>query len=232
MYCARCGAKVPDDAKFCTECGSTIIPGYDPGHTGGDNAADDNMRGEYGSDPYGTEYGNETGNEGRGYQYTPIDPSLFGRTAARPMAWYKFLIYFSLWAGAVINFVQGVGFITGKIYDYISKIDNASAAAYEQFPALKTVDIIAGIAFIAFAVFVVYVRFRLAGFKKNGPNMLLVSYVALGVISLAYFFASSAIVGSSKQETTSTIIGTVLGIAILFIANKIYFDKRKDLFVN
>ncbi len=29
MYCNKCGSKVRDEAKFCTECGSSIINNQD-----------------------------------------------------------------------------------------------------------------------------------------------------------------------------------------------------------
>ena len=29
MFCTKCGAKIPDDAKFCKSCGKEVIPSID-----------------------------------------------------------------------------------------------------------------------------------------------------------------------------------------------------------
>jgi len=30
VYCSKCGAKNPDDAKVCTQCGTLLHPGVEP----------------------------------------------------------------------------------------------------------------------------------------------------------------------------------------------------------
>ncbi len=69
-------------------------------------------------------------------------------TAAYGMKWHNFLVYFSLWAGAVLNFVMG------------------AACLFEGAPLY-------GLVLIGAAAYAIYSRFQLASFKKNAYKHLL-----------------------------------------------------------
>lgn len=141
-----------------------------------------------------------------------------------PMKWYKFLIYFELFGGAVINFVDGVNYCTGNIY---TRRGLTAAQVYGLFgSALKVADIGFGIAMIALAAFGIYTRFRLAKFKKNGPVCLYLAYVFSLVFGLVYGIVVSGIIGTNSLNIVS-MIPTI----VLLICNYIYFNKRKELFV-
>ena len=141
------------------------------------------------------------------------------------MKWYKFLIYFSLFAGAVINVASGIPFLNGSIYGGYA--DNV----YSVFPALKTVDVMYGIVALATAVLCIVARFALAKYKKNGPALLLSIYAIGIVVSIVYFIAVKSIVTDIDLDTSS-IVSSLVSSVVMIIINKIYFDKRKHLFVN
>lgn len=84
------------------------------------------------------------------------------------MKWHNFLIYFALWAGAIVNIVIGLGLI------------GRASSAYYGGGTLTLV----GIALIAEGIFSIYIRFRLAGYYSNGPTLLVVNYVINAVVSL------------------------------------------------
>jgi len=69
-------------------------------------------------------------------------------TAAYGLKWHNFLVYFSLWAGAVLNFIMGIACMAEGAHLY-------------------------GLALIVAAFYGVYTRFRLANFKKNAYKHLL-----------------------------------------------------------
>jgi len=141
-----------------------------------------------------------------------------------PMKWYKFLIYFSLFASAVVNTVMGVATIFGKHYsDFADQV-------YAAFPALKPVDIVMGVFTIAFGAYALYVRNRLAGYYRNGPSVIAAMYIASAAASFIYVFICSIIIGQSAF--TPDIIFRTIGDIIMIIANIIYFNKRRHLFVN
>jgi len=146
------------------------------------------------------------------------------------MAWFRFLIFFSLWASAFSNVVLAVMYLTGAIYDL--EFMGMADAVYAEYPSMRALDVAFAIAAVGIAVFSVYTRFRLAGFKKNGPQTLAVLYILSCAVSVLYAFVSSAMIGELSASDLSSLSVNVLVTAILVAANRIYFDKRKHLFVN
>ena len=148
---------------------------------------------------------------------TPTQPDM-------PMGWHKFLIYFSLWAGAVVNLINGFQLLTGAQYE-----DNADWI-YSMYGGLRGVDMLFGAAILALAAACIYVRFQLAGYKRNAPNLLMYLYVANVVVTLAYPLLVSMTTPLSFGEVFSatSLVGPV---AFIFI-NKTYYEKRMHLFVN
>ena len=75
------------------------------------------------------------------------------------MAWYKFLIYFALFAGAVINLLYGINYISGEIYFVETNGEVSAEQVYAYYGnALQTIDIIYGIFLITFSIFAIVVR--------------------------------------------------------------------------
>lgn len=199
MFCSNCGKELPDSIAFCTNCGAKL-----------NNANNINTQVRA---PWTQ-------------QYNPVPPSQLIQTQPE-MKWYKFLICFSLFAGAVLNLVSGILSFVGGNY-MIYGLDPETV--YSTFDGLKILDIGYGIVYIAFVPFALYVRFALAGYKKDAPNMYHIYNIAGAFISVSYSLFSSIIMGGDISETIGQIVGNIAG-QILFIAlNIIYFNKRKHLF--
>ena len=150
----------------------------------------------------------------------------------RPLKWHKFLIYFSLWASAVFVFMKGANLIALGIF-------GDTDPQVPEPTSLKVLDIAYGVIYIALAVYHIYTRYQLARFKKGAPKHLLILYVIISVIELAYlplmFIAADIPVSALFIEPAKyigTILGTIIGTWILCALNKIYYDKRKELFIN
>lgn len=145
-----------------------------------------------------------------------------------PMGWFKFLIYFSLFASAVLNVLNGFQMLTGSHYG------GEKDLVYQVFDGLQMVDFVIGIASLAIAAFAVYTRMRLAGYHRNGPMLLSWLYIASAVVGVAYIAGLYVVVPEIVTESldlTSTISSTVVSIAMVFV-NRQYFKKRAHLFVN
>ena len=148
-------------------------------------------------------------------------------TPELPMNWYKFLIYFGLFASGVLNVINGILMLTGGHYN------GAAEFVYSVFDGLQVLDILVGLMSIGCGAFAIYTRFRLSGFCKNGPAMLTYVYIAGAVVSVVYLFGLMLIMEEAFElvDISSYIGSLAISVAMIF-ANKAYFDKRKHLFDN
>ena len=93
-----------------------------------------------------------------------------------------------------------------------------------------------GVLLLAMAAFAIYVRMQLAGFKVSGPKMLYILYGASAVIQVIYtiivYFTISKYGNPGELINLSTTFSSVAISIVMIVVNKIYFDKRRDLFVN
>lgn len=143
------------------------------------------------------------------------------------MNWFKFLIYFGLFAGAVLNVITGIQMLTGAQYDGYEDL------VYAVFDGLQTVDVLVGIALLALAAFGIYARMRLAGYYQNGPKLLTYVYAGSVVISLLYIIGVNIVLGDAAEDLDiSSMVTSMVMSAVMIFANKTYFKKRESLFVN
>lgn len=139
--------------------------------------------------------------------------------------WYKALIYAILFLSAIANLINSIKYFTGIIYG-----DQATAkSVYEQFAALKPLDILTGCVLLGIAVLAIVTRFALAKFKKSGPPLLYAVYLSNIIYTIVYAVAASAITKTFLLNY-STVFSVIVSIVMLF-ANYKYFTKRKELFV-
>ena len=95
MQCPKCRAAMPNGAKYCTECGTKlpVQPDSVP------NVPQPSIQ------------------EAPAYEAQPVMTEAPPAQELQPceMKWYKFLIYFALWAGAIVNLIDSLQFFTGSI---------------------------------------------------------------------------------------------------------------------
>lgn len=203
MFCRYCGKEIPEGGQFCLSCGKEV------------NTAE--------------VLSAETSAEGM--------PAAVQINAAQNyhMAWFKFIIYFQLFANAVVMLYNAAAGVFGLAYG-----DDAEFI-YAAFPMLKAVDVIYGIICLAFVVMAILIRQRLAHYKKNAPVWYLGYVGAVMAAGLIYTFAGTAafniavagvLMESGTAKIIGTVLGTVIGAAVYFPLNYVYFKKRKELFIN
>lgn len=222
-HCAYCGAAIEPGAQFCLNCGSAVPA----------EAAQPVAQQPYLQQPPQQNY----------YQqpYTPQPPQQnyyqqpqYGsplNQAGMPMNWFKFIIYFQLFASCVLNVISGFVVLTGSHYG------GDAEAVYRIFSGLQTADILYGLMLLGIAVFAIVVRTRLAKFSSNGPKMYLGFLGASIVIPIIYLVAANMAISESywgryvELDYTSPSVNIATSV-ILLCCNVAYFNKRKHLFVN
>ena len=145
------------------------------------------------------------------------------------MKWHKFLIYFSLWLSAVVNSVNAIRAFNGSIYGSSSRAE----LVYLAYPGMKAITLIYGVALLGLAVLAIATRFALAGYKANGPRLLIILYILNLVVGLGFLILASMVshIPFSNLADASTWASIIISI-IMIAANKTYYDKRDSLFVN
>ena len=139
-----------------------------------------------------------------------------------PMKWHNFLIYFALWAGAVLN-------IVGAFSTYAQN----NALLYDIYGKLRSVDIMYIAASVILAVFIIYTRFQLAGLKATAPGKLTWCYILSIIVTLGYLLGVSAATGIRLAELNiGSTIASVISSIVMMIVNNIYYGKREHMFLN
>ena len=142
-----------------------------------------------------------------------------------PMKWHKFLIYFGLWASALIEVVNGVQLLNGSIYE------GQADAVYQYYAGLESADKIFGILMIAIGAFGIYTRFQLAGFKKGAPGKLVMNYILGSIVPAGYLLVVSGIAKVSINEVASpAITSTIVSCIVFTFICRTYYGKRAHLF--
>ncbi len=146
-----------------------------------------------------------------------------------PLKWYKFIIYFQLFAGGVINIISAFNYLSGNSYGINTE------KIYSVYQGLDLLDKIWGFLSVIMGVYCFKVRQDLAKFKTNGPknylNILRINCYG----SLIYKLLVLITLYSYWDPTTraSSLLSYVISFAIglIFISlNKTYFGKRQFLF--
>ena len=220
MQCPNCGNLLAEGSRFCPYCGSILEKSAGETQNEAFSDSDETLsvpdrQSSYGGwDPYGREP----------LSTKPDDPL----NDPRGMKWFKFIIYFQLFASAVMNGYNAFQLFSGNQYEGTAK------TVYFLYPGLKTADTIYGFVVLGLAALAIFVRFRLAQFRKDGPVLYYALMVADVLSALLYLFLASSATGLPLDQALqdSSILATLAGAGIMLIVNMIYFGRRKDLFIN
>ena len=216
MYCRFCGTKIPDNVKFCPECGANLapVPSAAPEESAPAAPAAPEIPTPFDPTPY----------DPAPYSADSFASADVAAAPQRGMKWFKFIIYFQLWAGMLVNLVTAGKYFTGAYYE-----GNAEMV-YRFFPALQPLDIVMGVVCLALAVYAVGVQRALAKFRAKGPMMYYLMYIVNTAVTVLYLIIGSIIIGQSAF--TAEVAGSIIGSIVMLFVNIPYFNNRKHLFVN
>ncbi|MBQ3706480.1 MAG: zinc ribbon domain-containing protein [Clostridia bacterium] len=188
MFCPRCSKEIEDGSRFCNHCGYEIVPEAnsvkepEPREA---SAAEEEQEPIVSHSALESQYG---------------------------LKWYKFLIWFDIWATALTNLVATVAYFT--VFN----------------PSMRVTMWFSVIVCVLNAVYLLFVRQALARWKTYGPRLYLISFVIPLVrrvltIVVANIEGGSALLALNRTDFTNLILNVVL-----FIVNFIYFRNRAPLF--
>lgn len=208
MFCTNCGAGNEEGIKFCTNCGAPLTPQENSNQSPVQSDFSPNQQ------PY-------TAPVQPGY-----DPNMMAYAASvqpkEKLGWAKFLGYFALWLGAVINLASGISAMTGGQYE------GQADLVYSVFSSLKGIDTIYGLLCIVVAVIDVIAAVCIIKRKKLAIIMVPVIYGLSSIMVLGYSIVVSGIIGNSSVVTSSIL--NIAVSAVMCVVNFIYFNNRKNIF--
>ena len=216
MYCRFCGTKIPDNVKFCPECGANLapVPSAAPEESAPAAPAAPEIPTPFDPTPY----------DPAPYSADSFASADVAAAPQRGMKWFKFIIYFQLWASMLVNLVTAGKYLTGAYYE------GSAEMVYDFFPALQPLDIVMGVVCLALAVYAVVVQRALAKFRAKGPMMYYLMYIVNTAVTVLYLIIGSIIIGQSAF--TAEVAGSIIGSIVMLFVNIPYFNNRKHLFVN
>lgn len=195
MICPYCNAEIRNDSEQCRFCGAEMAVQKENTVSSGENQSASACGQPVISENAKSEIG---------------------------MKWFKFLIYFVLFADAAMKAFNGISNLTGGI---------SRGEMYADYSILKPIDIIFGIFSFVLAACCIFTRFQLAEFKKNSYKMFYVLQI-IQILSVYAYEAAYLIVAGINMSTVKDIVISISVTAVYIILNAIYFDRRRHLFIN
>ncbi len=145
------------------------------------------------------------------------------------MKWYKFLIYFLLYANFVTYLFDGFIYLFGDKINFLSELF-ADTLFTGKF---RIIGIIYAVVLITLSVISLYVRNGLAKFKVSAPKNFIIFDIITSVISTVVTLLSMILVeNAGLSDWLPELLGSLLGSTAIIMCNITYFRKRKHLFIN
>ena len=157
-----------------------------------------------------------------GELFAPLDTQITMAAESRgvQMKWQKAIVVL-IYLGVLSSLLTAIRYLTGGIYD------GSASSVYAMWPAQRIIDILYGLFALCYAAAMLYTRMLLAKYKADGPKLFLFLLLVNAGASVIWALLAGIITGVGDW---SSVIGTVAGVAVAFVLNKTYYEKRMFLF--
>lgn len=145
-----------------------------------------------------------------------------------PMKWHKFLIYFALWAGAILNGISGIQMLSNAL-----RPNSLMWGLYGLSTGLRAFYIVSGVFSFGLGVFQICTRMSLARLSRRGPRMAVWNYALSFILNALLILFASVLFGMPINALMDWSMWLILieG-ALMTWANQVYYRKRAAMFVN
>ena len=151
------------------------------------------------------------------------------RKPQKPMKWYKFLVSFLLPISIFMNIIDGFDMITNPD---VTSMD-ISGLGEVSTKALEKVNIFSGVCMLIIALFMIYALRTLKRFGKDSLNCVRAIYISNALVNVANAYMMYKILGEQALSAVSILVFASIVTAIFMcVVNTIYFNNRKDIFIN
>jgi hypothetical protein len=201
--CSKCGAPLADTDRFCTNC---CAPVETPAPA---EAPEVHIP-----------------------EQAPVETRPAEKTAPaeRPMKWYKFVIYVQLFLSALLQAYNAYSYGSGMVWNTES---TTRQMIYQLVPEINAIDIAYGILCGLLALLAIYVRQQLAARRRKAPQLYLIYLLLDPAFSILYYVLICTFAKLDFFEIVGTRFwGLLIGTAVVFWLNRIYFRKRQEFFRN
>lgn len=140
-----------------------------------------------------------------------------------PMKWYRFAVYFQLFAYAIVYVVQGITHLQGLMHGF-----GTAEALYRQYPTLKQVELVIAVLGFGIAILSIISRQLLWHFHPKAPKVYLLVMALAGLYHFIYDGLASLVIG--LPIFTVYDIGGLISTVVIVLACRGYFANRSDLF--
>lgn len=209
MRCPYCGQELEGRGKYCKNCGAPIQREEEP------------RRQEPAVSPYGA---HQEPTPAAAPQRSAVHP------AEHPMKWFKFQIYFLMFVSALGMLNSGLALVADAVYTLFNGLDTV------WIVVMCILNLAVGLLSLGCAALWIYTRSRLARFCKDGPTLLTKTYLLEIVIAVLSSLGAMLILAGagidSELDLVGDMVSAVVGALIMIFAQKTYFSKRADLFIN
>lgn len=145
-----------------------------------------------------------------------------------PMKWHKFLIYFALWAGAILNGISGIQMLSNALNP-----NSLMWGLRGLSTGLRAFYIVSGVFSFGLGVFQICTRMSLARLSRRGPRMAVWNYALSFILNALTILLASVLFGmpiNALMDWTMWMI--LIEGALMTWANQVYYRKRAAMFVN
>ena len=148
--------------------------------------------------------------------------------APLPMKWHKFLIYFALWAGAILNGISGIQTLSNALNP-----NSLMWGLYGLSTGLRAFYIVSGVFSFGLGVFQICTRMSLARLSRRGPRMAVWNYALSFILNALTILLASVLFGMPINALMDWSMWLILieG-ALMTWANQVYYRKRAAMFVH